>query len=379
MLISVLVYNVYQEKKYSFVFIAILFGLVSYLYVPHVLDDKSRYISLYYSFLNSSFSDFVIYVKSGRPDFVFHFLIFLFAKLNISFQVLFLLLTTCTVSGFYFVYSKIINNTYTSRKLFVLSVLLMLLSLSLPDLFSGVRFYFAASIVVLSIYYNYSGKLVFSFLLAGIACLIHFSSLIFLLVLFVMPLIRSKSKLCRYFFFFSLLFLFLSKDSLSSIISFMSYFGESYSNKGAVYLENNDFIESGIEAGGTNTLLVYVASNIWSWFALLYLLFIVRVNTLRNYLYIIFATVNIFYVFPTIFIRYALVVRILFVFLLIYEAQRTSNYRYIYICIGFMGVSVLMNLLVLRNILSVSLMNKDILLTLTLFTKAFTPIDFLND
>src|SRR5690606_18220091 len=143
-----ILHGIYQKNKLSVFFIIGIVSLVSYLYIPSISNDKAYYYLLFDDFKRLQFDDFLSNFLAFKTDYIFYFLIYLFAQLKLPLHLLFLLITFVTLTNFYLPFLKLINRLGgLSNKIYLLFILLVLISFSPEGLFSGVRYLFAISFV----------------------------------------------------------------------------------------------------------------------------------------------------------------------------------------------------------------------------------------
>ncbi|MCC8035846.1 MAG: hypothetical protein LIO77_07960 [Rikenellaceae bacterium] len=88
--------SVYKKSRLGINLIAIFIGILSFIYLPHLSNDRARYFELYEFCRDASFKAFLGYLQS-RPDFLLHSIIYLFAKIGIPVQFLFMGIAIFTV------------------------------------------------------------------------------------------------------------------------------------------------------------------------------------------------------------------------------------------------------------------------------------------
>lgn len=373
-------YGVYKKSNFSLVVFTITFGLLSYLYIPYISNDRARYFEFYESFINFNFNDFIFYLTiTKRADFLLHLLIYCSAKLQISVQFLLFGITSFTVGTLFYLFSKFVDKNEITNKNYFLCFLLILFSFSLPDLFSGIRFYFASAFVLLGFYKGINeGSRKQGILLLIIATLIHFSSILFIVLYVLLLIFPKKYNWYRSFFIASFVFVFIPKSFLITVIDVLNL-PIGYNTKAELYLNNEDIIATGIQEGGTNSYLVYLFSIAWSYFAYVYLLATIkRKSIIRNFIYLFLATVNIFHAVPTVYSRYLIVAKCLFVLLVISEMALYKNKKVAMITLGLLLLSFVSNIYILRHIIEVSFLKGDIMTLMTIFSNTITYSDFLK-
>ncbi len=374
-----IIYGIYRKSNFNLVLLSLFFGILSYLYVPNISNDRARYFEMYYKFSSYGLNDFVINVIKARADFILQGLVFIFSKAGISIQFLLLLVTSFTSGVWFYVFSKIADRSKLTKGAFFLCFILVLFSFSLPDLFSGLRFYFASAFLMLSFYNGfYQEKLSISLLCLVTAIFIHFSTLLFVPLYLCLRTFRYNYNGYRVLFLVSFVFVFLPKSFIASFVDVIS-FSEGYGTKAEVYLQGDDFIEGGISRGSASYIIVYTFSTVWSYFAYLYLILTIkRESFLRNLNYLFFGAVNIFYSVTTVYSRYLIILKFTFALLLISELMTYKNRKPVIIATGLFALNIINNLIVMRYNIQESFFNTDIFLLLTILFKSITLNDFIH-
>lgn len=353
---------------------SLLVGILSYKYIPSITNDKVDYIERYFAFSTYSFEDLVDRYNSGLiTDFIFDFIIFAFARLDINFNYMFLVLTSFTVFSILLFLKKTISKLTGSRyKYNIIYFVLGLLIFSLGTLFSGVRFYFASSFFIWSIYYLFiDRKVIISTLFFAVAILTHFSFAFFLpgvlFILFKPNLLNLKILLAV-----SLAFILLPKDSMTSILNLVEL-PESYSSKVMDY--------STLERQTTdNANFLILLNNLWLYFLYFFLLFINKENKSKIYLILVvfLSLVNITYSVPTIFNRYTVIIKLFLVLYLIYlHIHKNIKKEYFYFFIFLFVINTLVSMYILRLNILASYRLSDMWIIINIFSKQNNPEDFL--
>lgn len=372
-----IIYGVINKSKFSLLLLILMFGLVSYMYVPNFEDDKARYFEIYENYRDGSFMEMFTYFFLSSQDFILQTLFYVASQIDLPAQLVFSTVTIITISFIFFIYYKNINSFENNLKLGLLSFILLICSISYLDLLSGTRFMFATSFVLLSFYLGLVGKKKWPFLLLFVAIFIHFSTLIFIPVYFALKFLPDKNKIFRLIFIISLIFLILPKSFAISLFEMLGL-GGALQEKGKVYLDGNDFMEEGL-GDSFGTIVIFYVSILWIFMGYLYLfLTFKRENLFRNMVFLVGALINIFYATPTIFLRYAIVLKLLFVFMLIYELYRYKKSKAVNIFCIIFSMILTTQIIVTRNNIEKSFMNRDSLLLITIIDKEkMTPDDFI--
>lgn len=375
-----ILYGIYKKSQFSIFLMVLVFGFSSYLYIPHISNDRATYFEMFNRFQGFDFKRFLSYLlETGRPDFILHFFVFLTAKLGASVQLLFFGVTSFTVGVCFYLFNKVTENFNLTNRSFFLCFLIVLFSFSLDHLLSGIRFYFGAAWVLLALYNGlFKGNNFQAILLLIVALFTHFSTALFIPIYFILYYFPGNYNFYKFFFLASFIAFLLPKDIVLSIFRVFDFSGV-YATKAELYLEGQDFVQRGIKEGSSNYILVYFFSIVWSIFAYLYLIFTIKRKSLfRNLLFLSFGAVNLFYPFTNIYSRYLIIVKIIFVLLLIYEYRERKSLRPIFITMGLLVLNIVSNLIVLRYNLETSYFTKYSLSWFFIFFREITPQDFLT-
>lgn len=306
--IPFIVFQLKRKDNAVLILIALLFGLLSFNYIPHFSDDKVRYYERYKTFVSLDWAGFIQHLETtNRPDFIFESLLYIFAKLEFNIQYLFLIITSFTVYSILFFIKKAIQKKDKSLYNYTIwTVLLIVFSLSLGDLFSGVRFYFASAIFIWGIYFLFFHKnIVKSVLLLLLSIVTHFS-LIFFIPVIIISYFFPKNKSPKIILLISLVFLFLPKDFLSNLLG-MVQLSDSYRAKSDGYLTDDRMFSE-------NLVILNFIRNTWLYFSYGYII-LRKGDYSKMYVLIVFFTalVNVTYPVPLIFNRYTILLKILFI------------------------------------------------------------------
>ena len=373
-------YGVYKKSRFSILLMVLFFGFLSYLYIPHISNDRASYFEMFIEFQTFDFKNFLIYLAAhNRPDFILHFLIYLTANLGISLQLLLFAITSFTVGVCFHLFNKITQNINFTSRSFFLCFLTVLFSFSLDHLLSGIRFYFGTAWVLLAFYNGLFKRNNFrAILLLIVALFTHFSTALFIPIYFILYYFPRKHNFYKLFFLFSFTALFLSKDIIVSVLSLLDFSG-GYATKAELYLEGQDFVEKGISEGSSNYILVYLFSIAWSIYAYFYIIFSIKRKSLfRNLLLLSFGVVNLFYPITNVYSRYLIVIKIIFVLLLIYEYRERQSLKPILITLGLFSLNIVSNFIVMRYNFEVSYFTKYSLSSFFIFLREISPQDFLT-
>jgi len=373
-------YGVIQKSKFSLGLLIMTFGLTSYYYIPNFSDDKARYFEIYEDFQGATFLDMFSFFFLSSQDFILQSLFYVASQMQIPAQLIFALVTIITLSLIFKIYYKIYDRfEKIEKKHALISLILLIFSLSYLDLFSGTRFMFATSFLVYSFYAGLiEKKKKLAIILLLVACFIHFSTVTFVAIYLMLLIYPKHSNLYKTIFFISMIFLLLPKDILFNLVSSLGFSG-ALEAKSKVYLNENDFIESGLETGTFGSFVIYYVGLLWIFASYIYLIITMKNKSLfRNIVLLLGAAINLFYAVPTVFFRYALIYKLLFTFLLIWELYREKRFKIVYTFIALFFMGNITQIIVTRNNIEKSFINADNFFLLNIFTKPeITPNDFI--
>lgn len=374
-----IIYGVVKKSKISLILLILLFGLISFMYVPNFSDDRSRYFEIYDDFYRNTFSEMFTFFILSSQDFILQSLFYWASQFHIPAQLVFAFVTMFSIGAVFFIYYKILNSyDILSERYGLLSLLLLICSISYLDLLSGTRFMFAASFVSLAFYSGIVEKKNWVVLLLIIASFIHFSTLIFLPLYIVLKIFSDQYRIYKVIFLISLFFIVLPKTAVMSIFELLGL-GGALQQKGESYIGGEDFIESGIN-GSFGAIFIYYISLIWIFLGYGYLLFTLkRNNAIRNIVLLIASLINVFYSTPTIFLRYAIILKLFFVFMLISELYEYQKSRVVYLFCVLFSLIFCTQIVVARNNIEKSFFNPESLLLITIIGRdKITPNDFID-
>jgi hypothetical protein len=321
--------DIYDKKKIGLIMLAVFFGVCAYLYLPDVLQDGGRRYRLYENFQNRSLEGFFEGYLAFRSDYIFYILIYGFAVLNIKFQLLLFLFAVFNVGVPLYIFDKVIDKFKLSKKDYFLTVLLIICSLSLTYIFSGVRQLVAFNFILLSTYhYFFNKKIMISLLFALLGMLTHFSVFIFLPLMYIVSRFNVKILTSIIFIFFIIGFifpdtliqgLFLSIDTDSSI----------YNNKIEGYSATTILQETTTLA----TASAKVLKQLWFYIALLYALISPRKHTVLFKIFLlVLLPISLLITFPGIAGRYIDLLKMVFALVVIDDyLEKRSNWLIIFL------------------------------------------------
>ena len=367
--IPLVIKGVYEKRNSSIYCLILLMGIMSYLFVPSIENDKAQYYLFYEKFQSMDFRAFSGFLAI-RPDFVFYVLIYVFAQLNLPFEFFFLMMTVSTVSIFFQFFFQFDFKDQVSEKHYLLLVLGFFCSFALPALLSGVRFFLAIAFVILSFHKIFlENKKLWGYISLLIAVSIHFSCLVYIPVIIALKLFPNTKKWQKGFFLLSFIFVLIPKHFFVSFMPLLQ------SSKGfqekAVYLSGNDFLSNNLQSGNSNNFILYLVSTFWVFIGYLYIFFTFKRNgILRNFLLLIFGISNIFVQFPTIYDRYILIVNVvLLVSMYLDFTKKAISFKMVRFLIAVFFLSFLLNIYAMRSQLLTSFNDLHTGSLITIFMK----------
>ncbi len=341
-----------KKDKISELLLLLIFSLISFLYIPIISDDKVRYMERYQVYQTVKmeyFTNFIQHLRDTlRPDFIFEFLNYCFARFDIRIEWLFLLVTFLTLVQCY----RLIEGACQTQKP-TIRFLLLIVGVSFINIYSGVRFYLALSFFLSTAYFqlvNKNNLKALSFALLSIFT--HYSMFPIIIILF---LCKYLSKLnLKFVFCCSLLFILLPASLTYKYITSLNFLGL-YENKINVYLQSNIW-----EPDSLNSTIAFYGGILWYYLAIIYILYTKKIKNIWLQLFIICAIfVNITYPVPIVFQRYSYVLKILFLIFLFQSKKTNKLIKYLFLLVCLCGLLIDINRM--RYILLDSLFKIDIL------------------
>lgn len=366
--------GIHRRSGFSLFMFVCFISFLSYLYIPTIGNDRVFYFEIHSFAQDSSWAEILI-MLTNHSDFILQLLVSLFAKLNLSFKAL--AATHCFISFGIPLY--VFHNTFKKSSHYFLFFSLFALSLNLLALFSGMRFYMAASFVILAyyktFYLNCKGQGIALLILAGLT---HFSCLVFIIPYTLLLLFKDRYKTFQVLFVLSFLFIAIPKEVTLNLLSHLTFLGENIGTKLDIYLgSGDDFLERGM-AESESSIIVYWGGMLWLYVAYIYLFLTLKIkNLLRSIIYCSFAIVNLFFQATTVFERYTIVLQLLFVFLLIYESTKLHRTKIIYLFLPLFAIKFIFHIIIMRYNIEASYLNTDTFLFFNAIFKQITPADFL--
>lgn len=316
---------------------SLLAGMLSFNYIPSYSNDKSRYIERGEYFSSLSFDEFIAYLTNSlKPDYIFDLLNYIIVSSGLKdVRVFFFVITFFTVYSILIALKKIIiKTTEKDFSYSLLTLILVIAAISLPNLLSGMRFTFAGSFFLWFIYFlAFNKRPIWAtiFLLLSIAT--HFSySLLGLAALAV--LIKPRVLVMKTALILSLLFYIVPQDFLTNITSVLSL-PSGYISK------VNAYTQSEIEFSREIVILSYLR-NLWFYLTIPYLL---KYNPKSYSTFFILVTSMIVFInfmnpITMAFDRYVVFFKILFSAYLIYETvalKKSKKVFYMFMMLFLLG------------------------------------------
>lgn len=340
--------------------VSFLFAILSMRYVPSFSDDKARYIERSEAFSEYSFGDYVGYLRETlRPDYLFDFLNFILSVSGVNVRYFFFLVTFCTIFSILLFFKKSLRvlaeaNFRFSNLIFVFVVI----SISLPGLFSGLRFMLAGSFFVWFIYFCYIDKCFRkAAFFAFIALSTHFSYS-YLLVALGLAYWVSNIGILRALLVVSFGFYLIPVGLLESIFGWLSL-PDGYHHKFSLYTELDRDVSK-------NAIILSHVRNVWFYFAAIYLVFDKDKSNkiFLSVLLLLFSSINFVNSIPVAFYRYigfAKVVFLLYLLSKFVSGRLSHNCFYCFFVLYASGFMV--DVLVLRVNFQESFFSAEFLLT----------------
>ena len=306
--------DIYEKKKLGLIMFSVFIGICVYLFLPHELMDSAKRYKLYEGFKGVSTEQFINGYLAYRSDYIFYSLIYLFAALNIKYQILLFLFGVFNVGVPLFIFDKIIDKHLLSQKEYLQSFLLIFLSISLTFLFSGIRQLVALNFISLSFYYLYYKKNIsLTLFFIALGTLTHFSVGVFILLIYIGNKISIRILVATIILSFiiglivpdSLIqSLFLDVDTSSD---FLNSKIEGYSNT-----------ESNSTSTTLSTAIAKVINGLWFYFSIIFLIFYGQKHQkLFRICLSVLLPISLLYTFPGISGRYISYFKIIFALILI--------------------------------------------------------------
>ena len=330
--------GIINKSKFSLQLLVLLFGIVGYIYIPNLSDDRATYFELYDNFKNSSYMELFAYLMLQGQDFILQSMFYIASQFNISVQFVFAIVTLISMSLIFSIYYRITQKeAQTTLEYRFYSLVLICIAIPYLDLLSGTRYMFAISFVLMGFYIGLIERKKIAFLLVLIAPFIHFSSLIFIPIFCVLYFFPNNDRKYMLLFLVSLIFLLIPATFVGSLFNLFGLSG-GLAVKQEAYLEGEDFIKKGLEESYI-IRIIFMLEMIWIYLMYVFLIFSSKSTGVFKNMVLFSATIiNVFYSVPTIFFRYAIFLKLLFVFFLIREVYlyKQKVWLFLFMSILFM-------------------------------------------
>lgn len=313
--------DIYDKKKVGLVMFTLFIGVCTYLFLPTELMDSARRYQLYENFQSMGYEEFKLYL-SFRSDVLFYSLIYIFAQLNIKFQILIFLFGCFNIGVPLYVFNNVIDKKKLTNKFYFLAFLLIIFSLGLPYIFSGIRQLVAFNLVLLSFYhYFFKRNFKYSLFFIVVGTITHFSVFIFIPILFLI------SKLNIRFILFGIILAFLvgallPNSLIQNLFLTIDINSQVYSSK----LEAYTYTVRDTDETTDATALAKTLKQLWFYLAIIYAIFSRRKDTpLYKIFLLVLLPVSFLITFPGIAGRYIDFLKMIFALLLIDDYISKKN------------------------------------------------------
>lgn len=372
--LSVILYDISKKRKWAIWLFIIVISLLSSYYIPSTTNDKAGYYEYYNVLGKYDFKKLYESFLKTQPDFLFYLVFYFAAQIKLHIQIVFGLITFVTLRNIFQPFFKLTKGYEGSS--YIILFLLVFFAIDPQTLFSGIRFIFGASFLVLGYYNGLVEKRKFSFVWILVAMSIHFSLTPFLLLYFLLFNFKISKVGLLILFYVSVILIFLPKGLVISFLSSLNL-TDSFEGKADLYINNEDFLATGAQESEGGQLLLYI-SMIWFYIMFIYLFITKKTyNIYRTIVLAMLVVVNFFYSVPTVHSRYSQILKLFLVYLIIYEFIKLKNRKGLIVIFIPLLILFLVKLYIIRNNISASFLNSDFLLSVMLFWKE--PItNFLN-
>ncbi len=354
-----LFFGIYKKNKISLILLMFFGALITYQLVPHETSDLFQH----YRFYNQSlYKPIKIFIREllNKPDFVIYLGSFLFAKIGLSPQLFFSILTYLTLFYMYKVYNKLITND-VSKSNYLIGIILIFFSIELLGLYSGIRNLLASSILLYSFYLGiFENKKRKSLTFFIFSFLVHYGTLIFIPVYVFSIYWNLTTKKILYIYICSFIGIFLSKSYLYDLALLLPL-PEAFDAKIRAYLFGLDLAEKGF-LESKSAYISYMIRISWVFFAHLYLFVTYkRQSPLRKSVLMSMCLLNVFHLAPDINMRLTYFIEPLFIYLLYHEINYKYNKIIIITFFIYIIPSFVVNIIINRVFFINSLFNIDFL------------------
>ncbi|GIM51494.1 EpsG family protein [Capnocytophaga cynodegmi] len=342
---SILV-GILKKDKYSIGLFVILISLLSYLYIPNETNDKTRYIEIYEDFKYWDYVRFINFYYSHSQDFILQVLVKFASEIGVKIQVVYFLVTATIMGTILSIWKGL--SQYLERDF--ISIFLIITSISYLDAFSGTRFMFAASLTIYAYYLNFfKNKAIQPYIWLLVAINIHFGVLVFALGFIALKFLVNYPKLIKLFFLGSFIFLILPKSFLFNIFSMLDFGGGLGVKSDSYIASDEDFAQNYFKSAGSSGFVIYLAQTLWIYGMYVYML--LRLKSIQKphlTLFFVIGIMNVFYPVTTVFLRYSLLVKILFAIILISDIKNENIKKAPILFLGLFSLNIITQLIIMR-------------------------------
>lgn len=365
-----------RGDRYVKIILSLLIGLLSFVYIPHFTNDKTRYFERYEHFKFIDFDGFLLHlVYTQRPDFIFEFFIFCFSKIGFNIQYLILLVSSFTFYSIYSFFENVFSYYKIERRWYKFIAPIVLVTLSVAALFSGIRFYLGTAFLLWAIDFmllRKNTKIGILFLALSVST--HFSFSMFVPILLLYRFFPNNALLLKALLSVCLVLWFIPKDFLERFIDVLKL-SESYKGKSEAYITDE------VKRSENMLILMYI-QNLWSYFAVIFLL-LIKKNKITNYVKFIilsFVVIGITHPLIVVYARYMLVVKILFFsYLLVLKINKKIGKLPFYTLIVVAILGFLVDIITQRNNITASFQFENLATMYNILSTKLEIEDFIRD
>ena len=300
------------RRSFYAILISVFFGLTASLLAP--TGDLYRLYMDYFYFQNGDFNTYMNYIRD-KPDFLFYFILYAFAKLGLSLRLLIFIL----IFSFYQLSFNLLLKKEKYFGVFVIILFILQFDFLLHGLF--LRFPLSMLIVIYATLNKLEGKK-YVLLLLILASVIHFSALI-TIPLFYLSKMNFK-KLNLYF----LLSLIIMPFGSFILIYLVSNLLELYPDMPLSEKLNSYFLGywslEYFEDRTWKALLLFYFERAFYIIILLYFIFTRNLNKYRKQALVFFILINVLFSFPNLFSRFSILGIFFGLFAIIQENKKTN-------------------------------------------------------
>jgi len=303
---------IYNKKRNFIFYISFFYGILVYLFIPREdMDSAGRYF-LYEFFLDQSFSDFLTYI-GFRVDYIFYYLIYLFAYYKIKFQLLLFFFGFISVYIPLKIFEKLFNKDSFGNKSFLLVILFILSAISLQYVLSGIRQLLGFNLILISLYqFYFKKKYMSSFLFYVFGLFTHFSCALFLPIVIILKFFNQKFIILTVIAVF-LITIFGGNFLQTTLFDFFSVNDNLLEKVNSYAITDKDTSSS-----SSLTLLALFLKNVWVPFSVIFYFRNKADNRFSSFFLTALIPLVFFFAYPSIWIRYADFLKLVFSYYFIY-------------------------------------------------------------